>query len=32
MVTYHAKGVVPDDDPHFAGIFTNGTIRAADCG
>jgi acetolactate synthase-1/2/3 large subunit len=27
MVTYHAKGVVPDDDPHFAGIFTNGTIE-----
>jgi acetolactate synthase-1/2/3 large subunit len=32
MVTYHAKGVVPDDDPHFAGIFTNGTIERADCG
>src|SRR5262245_24582521 len=27
MVTYKAKGVVADDDPHFAGIFTNGTIE-----
>jgi acetolactate synthase-1/2/3 large subunit len=25
MVTYKAKGVVPDRDPHFAGIFTNST-------
>jgi acetolactate synthase-1/2/3 large subunit len=29
MVTYKAKGVVPDDDPHFAGIFTNGAIDQA---
>src|SRR5262245_30589174 len=27
MVTYKAKGVVADDDPHFAGVFTNGTIE-----
>jgi len=27
MVTYKAKGVVPDDHPWFAGIFTNGTIE-----
>jgi acetolactate synthase-1/2/3 large subunit len=27
MVTYHAKGVVPDTDPHFAGVFTNATIE-----
>jgi acetolactate synthase-1/2/3 large subunit len=27
MVTYKAKGVVPDDDPHFAGVFTNGAIE-----
>ncbi|OLC44486.1 MAG: hypothetical protein AUH43_18600 [Acidobacteria bacterium 13_1_40CM_65_14] len=27
MVTYKAKGVVPDGDPHFAGVFTNGTIE-----
>jgi acetolactate synthase I/II/III large subunit len=27
MVTYKAKGVVPDDDPWFAGIFTNSTIE-----
>jgi acetolactate synthase-1/2/3 large subunit len=27
MVTYKAKGVVPDADPHFAGVFTNGTIE-----
>jgi acetolactate synthase-1/2/3 large subunit len=27
MVTYKAKGVVPDHDPHFAGIFTNGAIE-----
>jgi acetolactate synthase-1/2/3 large subunit len=29
MVTYKAKGVVPDDDPHFAGVFTNGVIERA---
>jgi acetolactate synthase-1/2/3 large subunit len=27
MVTYKAKGVVADDDPAFAGIFTNGAIE-----
>jgi acetolactate synthase-1/2/3 large subunit len=27
MVTYKAKGVVPDDHPWFAGIFTNATIE-----
>jgi acetolactate synthase-1/2/3 large subunit len=27
MVTYQAKGVVPDDDAHFAGVFTNGAIE-----
>src|SRR5438445_7375592 len=27
MVTYKAKGVVDDDDPHFAGVFTNGAIE-----
>jgi acetolactate synthase-1/2/3 large subunit len=27
MVTYKAKGVVPDDHPWFAGVFTNGTIE-----
>ena len=27
MVTYKAKGVVPDDDPWFAGVFTNSTIE-----
>jgi acetolactate synthase-1/2/3 large subunit len=27
MVTYKAKGVVPDDHPWFAGLFTNGTIE-----
>jgi acetolactate synthase-1/2/3 large subunit len=27
LVTYKAKGVVPDADPHFAGVFTNGTIE-----
>jgi acetolactate synthase-1/2/3 large subunit len=27
MVTYKAKGVVPDGDLHFAGVFTNGTIE-----
>jgi acetolactate synthase-1/2/3 large subunit len=26
MVTYKAKGVVADTDPHFAGVFTNATI------
>lgn len=29
MVTYKAKGVVPDDDPWFAGVFTNATIEQA---
>jgi acetolactate synthase I/II/III large subunit len=27
MVTYKAKGVVPDDHPCFAGVFTNATIE-----
>src|SRR5207245_5745219 len=27
MVTYKAKGVVPDDHPLFAGIFTNAVIE-----
>jgi acetolactate synthase I/II/III large subunit len=27
MVTYKAKGVVPDDHRWFAGVFTNGTIE-----
>jgi len=27
MVTYKAKGVVPDDHPLFAGVFTNATIE-----
>ena len=27
MVTYKAKGVVPDHDRHFAGVLTNGTIE-----
>jgi acetolactate synthase-1/2/3 large subunit len=27
MVTYKAKGVVPDTDLHFAGVFTNGAIE-----
>ena len=27
MVTYKAKGVVADDDPWFAGVFTNSTIE-----
>jgi len=27
MVTYKAKGVVADDDPHFAGVFTNGAVE-----
>jgi acetolactate synthase-1/2/3 large subunit len=29
MVTYKAKGVVPDDGEWFAGVFTNGTIEHA---
>jgi acetolactate synthase-1/2/3 large subunit len=29
MVTYKAKGVVPDDDPWFAGVFTNAAIEQA---
>ena len=29
MVTYKAKGVVPDDHPWFAGVFTNADDRAA---
>lgn len=29
MVTYKAKGVVPDLDPHFAGVFTNGELERA---
>ena len=28
MVTYKAKGVVPDADPLFAGVFTNGAIES----
>jgi len=27
MVTYKAKGVVPDADPLFAGVFTNATLE-----
>jgi acetolactate synthase-1/2/3 large subunit len=27
MVTYKAKGVVPDAAPHFAGVFTNGILE-----
>jgi acetolactate synthase-1/2/3 large subunit len=27
MVTYKAKGVVPDNHPWFAGVFTNATIE-----
>ncbi len=27
LVTYKAKGVVPDDDPHFGGVLTNGVIE-----
>src|SRR5262245_4657708 len=27
LVTYKAKGVVPDDDPHFGGVLTNGAIE-----
>ena len=29
MVTYKAKGVVPDDHPWFAGVFTNGRLEQA---
>ncbi len=29
LVTYKAKGVVPDSHPLFAGIFTGGTLEAA---
>jgi acetolactate synthase-1/2/3 large subunit len=29
LVTYKAKGVVPDRDPHFAGVLTNGTTERA---
>src|SRR4029077_17335309 len=28
LVTYKSKGVVPDRDPHFAGVFTNGAAEA----
>jgi len=28
LVTYKAKGVVSDRDPHFAGVFTNGLAEA----
>jgi len=27
LVTYKAKGVIPDEDPHFAGIFTCGAAE-----
>jgi acetolactate synthase-1/2/3 large subunit len=27
MVTYKAKGVVPDADAHFAGVFTHGALE-----
>ena len=27
MVTYKGKGIVPDDHPWFAGVFTNGSIE-----
>jgi acetolactate synthase-1/2/3 large subunit len=27
LVTYKAKGVVPDENPHFAGLLTNGAIE-----
>ncbi|MGH9143519.1 MAG: thiamine pyrophosphate-binding protein [Vicinamibacterales bacterium] len=27
LVTYKAKGVVPDADPHFAGVLTNGALE-----
>jgi acetolactate synthase-1/2/3 large subunit len=29
LVTYKAKGVVPDDHPWFAGVFTNASIEQA---
>ena len=29
MVTYKAKGVIPDDHPRFAGVFTNGALEQA---
>ena len=29
LVTYKAKGVMPDRDPWFAGVFTNGAIEAS---
>jgi acetolactate synthase-1/2/3 large subunit len=29
MVTYKAKGVVPDDHPRFAGVFTHGALERA---
>ncbi|MBT6385785.1 MAG: thiamine pyrophosphate-binding protein [Alphaproteobacteria bacterium] len=29
LCTYMAKGCVADDDPHYAGIFTGGTIEQA---
>jgi acetolactate synthase-1/2/3 large subunit len=29
MVTYKAKGVVPDDHPWYAGVFTHATIERA---
>jgi acetolactate synthase I/II/III large subunit len=28
LVTYKAKGVIPDADPHFAGVFTNGAFES----
>jgi acetolactate synthase I/II/III large subunit len=27
LVTYKAKGVVPDADPHFGGVFTDGALE-----
>ena len=29
LCTYMAKGCVPDDDPHYAGIFTGGALEKA---
>ena len=29
LCTYMAKGCIPDDDPHYAGIFTGGAIEQA---
>ncbi|MDP6832832.1 MAG: thiamine pyrophosphate-dependent enzyme [Alphaproteobacteria bacterium] len=29
LSTYMAKGCIPDDDPHYAGIFTGGAIEQA---